>query len=143
METTDADLKNMSRLQEIVFIDQDEISLFLDKQALTEFESYYSLNYFINTRKALVFLKSLKTSYILLVSARIIIDDSDFISLINEVSVPSKICLLSSSPELDKNHIADFEFYTFIQKPLTIKDFLKFLPFEDRHSMVTKGKEKV
>lgn len=132
----------MRKLQEVVFIDEDKISLFLDGNELTELESSYSLNYFSNTRKALIFLKRLKASYILLVSARLIIDDPDFITLINEVSAHSKICLLSSSPELNKKHIADFEFYTFIQKPLKIKDFLKCLPFEERNTKVTNGKKK-
>lgn len=117
----------MAKLKQVVIIDTDKVSLYLNQEVLAPLESSYSIHYFSERKKALNFIRNLDSSYFLFISAKLLFEERELLFLIKEASIPSEIFILSLKPDIDKSFLTGYEFFPFVQKPLTVKGFLKYL----------------
>ena len=117
----------MAKLKQVVIVDNDKISLYLNQEVLAPLEASYSINYFSEKKKALNFIRNLESSYSLFISAKCLIEERELLFLIKEASTPSEIFILSLEPDKDKGFLTGYEFLPFVQKPLTANDLLKYL----------------
>ena len=126
----------MERLEQVIFIETDEIALFIAKDVLSSFESSYSLNYFIDTESALNYIRSLKSSDTdrinVFICTEVLMYEENFINLI-KVALPScffHFFLLTPSlklTRLEKKFINERDFTCFVERPINEDKFLECL----------------
>lgn len=123
----------MERPEQVIFIEVDEIGLFIAQNVLSSFESSYSLNYFRDAENALNYIRDLKSSDTdrvnVFVCTEALMDDKNCINLIKEalISYSSRFFLLTTSFEIlkqEKGFINEFDFSCFVDKPINESKFL-------------------
>ena len=126
----------MERLEQVIFIEVDEIALFIAQNVLSSFESSCSLNYFRDTENALKYIRGPKSSDTdranVFICTEALMDNKDSINLIKE-ALPScffHFFLLTTSlklGKLEKQFIDERDFSSFIERPINEHKFLECL----------------
>ena len=126
----------MERPQQVIFIETDEIALFIAQDVLCSFESSYSLNYFRDAESALNYVRGPKSSYTtranVFICTEALMDNKDSINLI-KAALPScffHFFLLTTSSKLtrlEKQFIDEKDFSSFIERPINEHKFLECL----------------
>ena len=116
----------------IIFIESDEISLFLAENILSDIETTHASHYFPEAEEALYFIKSLDHSagirITVFVNAAILIGEHDLVKQMKNLLLPfpSRFCLVTSMPEAEKREkkfMEEIGLSCFIVKPLTEEKF--------------------
>ena len=126
----------MVNREQIIFIDKDEISLFIAENALSSCYSYKPIQYFNNLEKSIDYMRDLNSSDIECVSVFIdsefLIYDKGFIKLAKTALAffATRFFLLNTSlqlTKLEKHFINEFDFACIVEKPINEQKFLKCL----------------
>ena len=124
----------MAKSDQIIIIDKDEISLFIDAEVLSPLEASYSISCFSTVEEAMYFIKessfSPEITINLLIGSQAILNDKKSVKLIKEALAlfSSRFCLLSTvQPMQEREFIQEIDFSSHVQKPLTVEKFLKAL----------------
>ena len=139
----------MEKKDQIIFIESDEISLFLAQSLLEGLDFEGNIHYFSEMEEALEFIKALHPSSVnsvsLFVSTKILIGEKELMQQFREVlnQLPSIICLLSSvegpSGE-EKEYIEKMKVSCTVEKPLTEEKLLQALQENPSLSVQFKNK---
>ncbi len=125
----------MKKHEQIIILEDNEISMFVTQGMLASFEDSYTINYFTNTEETMAYLKGLNAAsgspVSLFVNVGIILYNEKFIQLAKDTltSGPFRLFLLSSMPVAGekKKHLLNAGFLCCIEKPLTEQKFLQAL----------------
>lgn len=120
----------------IIFIEKDEIGMFLAESILSAFEPEKKIHYFSGPEEAMDFLKSIKPSanarITFFVNAVILLGEEDLIRQIKSLLLPFsyRFCLLTSlanSEKREKSLMKEMGLICSIEKPLTEEKFAEAL----------------
>lgn len=132
----------MKQSDHIIFIESDEIGLFLAENILSDIVTKHSAHYFPEAQEALYFIRKLGyspgTRITVFVNAAILMREHELIKQIKDLLLPfpSRFCLITSMPEAEKREkkfTEEIGLSCFIGKPLTEEKFIKALeaPFDE------------
>lgn len=123
-------------MEQVIFIEADEIALYIAQDVLFPFESSCSLNYFRDTESALNYIRGSKSSNIdranVFICSEALMDDKDSINLI-KAALPScffQFFLLTTSlklTRLEKQFIDERDFTCFVERPINEHKFQECL----------------
>lgn len=120
----------------IIFIDSDEISLFVAEEILSAKKRSNSVHYFSEATEAMDFILTLspssKTSITLFVNTASLLREKDLMRKMKNslLAFPSRACLLTSLEGVEKREkefIQEMGISCFIDKPLTEEKLLQVL----------------
>ena len=126
----------MKQPDQIIYIDSDEISLFLAENILSAFEWQNPMHFFTELEKAFDFISTLHPStenkIIVFINVAILMGEHELIRQLKARLQPysPRFCLLSSMPEAkkrEKEFIEEIGISCYIEKPLTEEKFLQAL----------------
>ena len=126
----------MKKRDHIIFIEGDEISMFLAESVFSALEEKSAVHFFSEMEKALDFIKTIErsaeTRITIFINAAMLIGEYEVIRQIKNLLLPypSRFCLLTSLPgaqEREKELIKEIGISCFIEKPLTEEKLLKSL----------------
>ena len=126
----------MERSQQVIFIEADEIALFIAQNVLSSSESSHSLNYFRNTENALNYLRGSKSSDTkranVFICTEAILDDNNSLNRI-KAALPScffhffLLTISSKLSNMEKHFIDERDFTCFVERPINEHTFLECL----------------
>lgn len=116
----------MKKFENIIILEDNDISLFVSKSFLAPFEKSYAINYFSNESETIKFLKHFpltnETSVSIFVDISIILNNQEFIDSAKKILLtsPSRLFLLTSMP-VGEEKLKEYQnsgFLCCIEKPL-------------------------
>ena len=126
----------MEKREHVIFIEVDEIALFIAQNTLLSFESSCFLNYFRDTGNALTYLRNLKSFDTnranVFICIEALMDDKNSINLI-KAALPScffhffLLTISSKLSNLEKQFIDERDFTCFVERPINENKFLECL----------------
>lgn len=126
----------MKKPDQIIYIDSDEISLFLAETILSAFEWQNPMQFFTELEKAFDYISTLQPSrennILVFVNVAILMGEHELIRQLKTRLLPfsPRFCLLSSMPEAkkrEKEFIEEIGISCYIEKPLTEEKFIQAL----------------
>ena len=126
----------MVNREQIIFIDKDEISLFLTENALSSCYHNKPIQYFNNLEKSFDYMKGLESSDIdcvsVFIDSEFLMFNKGFIKLAKSVlnSFITRFFLLNTSlqlTKLEKHYINEIDFVCIVEKPINEQKFRKCL----------------
>ena len=133
----------MKKRDHIIFIEGDEISMFLAESIFSAIDSMNTVQYFSDTEKAFDFIKGLRSSpesiITLFINASALIGETEIIKQIKASLHPfnSRLCLLTSlsdSEKREKELLQEIGIACYMEKPLTEEKLMQALerPIDSR-----------
>ena len=128
----------MKKSENIIIVEDNDISLFVTQSFLAPFENSYIISYFTSAEETMNFLSSFPlakgTSISMFVDIGIILNNQEFIASAREILLTSssRLFLLSSMPVADERmkEYQDSGFLCCIEKPLSEQKFLHALTIQ-------------